>query len=818
MLQDIQYAIRMLLKSPGFTAVALLILALGIAADISIFSIINAVLLRPLPYQNPSQIVTVSNSFRQIGFEEVPVSVPEFMDYREQGQVFQHVAAFVPLSANLTGVDQPARISAMEVSANYFSVLGIEPALGRTFLPEDEQPGITEIAVISYGLWQRRFGGYMDAIGKTLKLDYDNYTIVGVMPRGFQHPGDQLTDPIELWFPAGFKADPFPPPLREDRRLSIIALLKPDVAIDQAQAEMNTLASQLQREYPDQYQRDSGWNITISPLQEKVVGDIRPALLMLFGAVLFVLLIACTNLANLLLARGTGRQKEIAIRIALGATRGRLIRQLLIESVVLSFLGGVLGCVLTFWSVRGLVSLASEEVPRVTEASIDYNVLGFALMISIVTGIGFGLVPAFQVSKTDLNGTLKEGRKGTSASSGNNRVRSLLVVSEIALTLVLLIGAGLLIRSFWEMQRVDPGFDPQNVVTVGIWLPYPNQPESGKYFRDAQRSAFYTQLLQRVEELPGVQSAGLISRLPLNIQKSDRVFFIEGQENRSAEDVAHGEVRVVSPNYFPTMGIRLLSGRIFTQQDDAKAPGVAIINRTMSRRFWPNEEPIGKRLKLGQLESDEPWLSVIGVVNDVKTLGLDAETPPEVYSHYLQSAPLSMTLVARTASHPTSQAFTIQDQVRAVDIDQPVYNIKTMEEVVSLATGQRRLSLLLLCIFAVAALVLAAIGIYGVISYSVSQRTQEIGIRMALGAQQKDIIKLVLGQAMMILAVGVAVGLVVALYLTRLMSSLLWGISALDATTFVVAPLILISVALVASYLPSLKAIKVDPAIALRNE
>jgi putative ABC transport system permease protein len=820
LLQDIRYCYRAAVKSPGFTLVALLTLALGIGANSSIFSIVNAVLLRPLPYKDAQQLVTISNDFTGLGTRHLGVSAPEFLDYREQSQVFENVVAVNPGMSNLTGVDQPERVESLMVSPSYFLMLGVEPELGRCFRPDDERPGIGEITVISYNMWQRRFGGDLSVIGKTLRLDDDLFTVVGVLPRAFQPPSIESATEIDLWVPAGFREKPFPTPSRTDRQLLhyTIARLKQGVSLKQGQAEMDAIASRLQREYPDQYQETAGWKIALTPLQDEVVGNVGPSLLILLGAVGFVLLIACANVASLTLVRATARRKEVAIRMALGATRARLMRQFFTETVLLSMVGGALGLLLAFYGVKILVGLSPVSIPRLGEIGADGRVVFFTLLTSIFAGVIFGLAPAFAVSKADLNETIKEGGRGGIADPRGNRMRRLLIAFELALAFVLLIGAGLLIRSFWQMQKVAPGFDPRNVLTMGMWLPYPNNPEAGKYFLPAQRIAFYEQALRRAESLPTVQSAGLVSIIPLNGEKEDRLFTVEGQDVRSPDDLAHAEARVVSSNYFQTLGITLLTGRHFTEQDDAKSPRVAIVNETLARRFWPDDSPLGKRIKFGPQQSPAPWLSIVGVIHDIKSMGLDAATPSEIYLPYFQFPLQSAYLVVKSPSSVSSMAELLQSEVRKVDADQPIYNARSLEEIMSIATGPRRFSMMLLTIFAVAALALAAIGIYGVVSYSVSHRTQEIGIRMAMGAQHRQVINLIVAQAMALVIGGLAVGFSAALILTRFLADFLFGIKPFDPLTFIIISAVLMAVALVASYIPARRAARVDPVVALRCE
>lgn len=814
--RDIRYGIRKLIERPVFTLTAVITLALGIGANSAVFSVVNAVLLRPLPYKDPGQLVVASNKYEQPRTES-GFSILELDDLNRLTDVFEYISLIAAISGNLTDVDKPERIQSRGVTHDFFQMLGVNPVLGHYFTSADYQPGITEVIVLSHGLWQRRFGGDTNVIGRRIRMDGDPYEIIGVMPSEFKHPGSQTEGNVEVWYPAGFKAPPFAPPSRSERRLAMVARLKPGVTIKQAQSELDGVASALEREFPDAYPA-SGWKIELSPLSDRVVGEIRPALLILLGAVGCVLLIACANVANLLFVRATEREQEVAIRSALGASSARLVRQFLTESMLLSLLGGVLGFLLAVWGVKVLIALKPADVPRLGEGTLDASMLIFTMALALVTGIVFGLYPAVHASRVNLNETLKESGRGTSGSARRNRMRNLLAVAGFAFTVVLLIGAGLLIRSFMVLQRIDPGFDSTNVLTMELAIPYPNQPDAGKYVQPPKRMEFYRQILDRIKGVPTVQFAGLTSILPLSGGNLDRVITIEGSEVRGPEDEVHSELRRVSPEYFQAMGIQLVDGRFFTEFDNASAPGVAIINATMAKRLWPQGDGLGKRFKLGGTLSKFPWLSIVGIVHDVKSKGLDSEPQGEMYLSYAQGAPVIITLVARATGDPTRLTATMENEIRSLDPDQPVFNVRTVNELMAKVTGPRRFSMFLFGVFAVIAQVLAAVGIYGVMSYSVGQRTHEIGVRMALGAGHSRIVRLIIRQALVLAAIGLGIGLVAAFFLTKLMARLLFGIGPADPVTFAIVSLILVGTVLLASYVPARRAAKVDPVVALRYQ
>ncbi len=816
-LQDIRYSVRSLIKTPGFTSVAVIVLALGIGANTAIFTVVNAVLLRPLPYPDSDRLVMLweTNPRFQIGVDTLPVTHGNFMDWREQNSVFEYVSALGVGRWNLTGSGEPERISGASVSPNFFRLMGTEPKLGRAFRDDEEKPGAGKVVVISHSLWQRRFAGEPGVIGKPMTLDGESYTVIGVAPEGFQFPRAKdlpyfvaVATQTDVWRPMTL-GDDFVNKSRANHQLSVMAKLKRGVTREQAQTEMTAIAERLERSYPDSNQ---GIGVKVVPLNEQVVGNVRPALWVLMGAVALVLLIACANVANLLLARSSARQKEIAIRTALGASRSRVVRQLLTEALLLSMTAAVTGTLLSLWGIKAMLSLSRETLPRAYEISVDLRVLGFTVVIALLTSVLFGLTPALQASKINLSESLKEGSRGLAGGRHSNHVRSAMVISEVALSLVLLIGAGLMIKSLSSLLKVDPGFKPNDTLTMQIAL------LGSKYPAASQQIAFFRDVTHRVETLPGVQSVGLISSAPLSGGVYAGGFSIEGRVATSETDDLVADRRMVSPEYFNALGIPLLKGRGFTDRDDKAATGVAIVSQSWARRFLPNEEPLDKRIKLGGRDSTRPWLSIVGIAGDVRDTALESDARPCVYLPYPQFPSSSMTLVVRAAFDPKPLMPAIRDEVWAVDKDQPVTEVKTMDQYVADSVSPRRLNATLLAIFASLALVLASVGIYGVMAYSVTQRTHEIGIRVALGAQSSDVIKLVVGHGMALVVVGVMIGLAGALALTRVMTSLLFGVSATDPITFAGVSVLLVAIALLASYIPARRATKVDPMIALRCE
>jgi putative ABC transport system permease protein len=809
LMQDLCYGARMLLTKPGFTSIAVITLAIGIGANTLLFSVVNAVLWQPLPYQNPDQLVNIWGQLPAYVSGNVGASAAEFADYRDQNLVFSSIAAYTSSSFNLTGAGEPERIAGTFASASLFPLLDVQPALGRGFLTEEDRPEHDRVVILSHGLWRRRFAGDPTIIGRSVTLDGQRHTIVGVAPAGFQFPDDAT----EIWKPIAFTAERLSESERGSRYLDVIARMKTGVTIGQAQTDVAALAQRMQRQHPVNYPADSGWGANVVSLREESVGDVRLALQALFAAVGCVLLIGCANVANLLLARASTRRREMAIRSALGAHPWRIIRQLLTESLLLALAGGGLGALIAVWGVEAVAELSAPVLPQFNEISIDGRALGFTLAVSLVTGLLFGLAPAWQSARHDLNESLKEGGGKGAESGGRHRLRGLLVVGEIAIALVLLVGAGLMIKSLYRLQQVESGFDPTHALTMRLALPEVKYPEPQR-----QRD-FFERLLNRIAALPGVKAAGAINHLPLSGTGIQRSFLIEGRP----EPKLNVGFRMVSPDYFQAIGVPLLAGRLIDDRDRENAISVAVVNETFARIFLANEDPLGKRIKIGSAQGPFPWLTIAGVVEDVKHNGLDSETRPEMYVPYLQPLLPSwgvppMFLVVRSESEPASLAAAVRGVVRELDRDQPIYGVATMGQLLSRSIAPRRFNMTLLAVFAALALALAGVGIYGVMSYAVTERTREIGIRMALGAQAGDALKLVIRQGMKLALVGVALGLMGAFALTRLMENLLFDVKATDRLTFIVISILMTSVALLACWIPARRATKVDPMVALRCE
>ena len=806
LLQDLRYGARMLWKNPGFTLIAVITLSLGIGANTAIFSVIDALMLRPLPFREPDNLFQVWETDVNRGYNEMSASYPNFADWRDQNQVFQQIAIYSGGTYNLAGAAEPERIQGAIVSPAFFPLLGVKPMLGRVFLPEEDHPNEVFSVVMSERLWRHRYNSDPQIIGRTISLDTESFTVVGVVPNIADLA--ELPNDTDIWIPIshGYGFDN-----RRGHGYQVMARLKQGVTREQAQADMDRIAGSLAIRHPES---NTDHGVRLIPLQEQIVGDYKLALLALLGAVLSVLLIASANVANMLLARAAGRQKEISIRNALGAGRFRLIRQLLAESLLLAGLGGAAGLLLAVWGVYLLVAFGPAELPRAGEVAVDMRALGFTFAVSLLTGIIFGLAPALQASRPDLNETLKEGMRGATGSAGHRRMRSLLVVSEIALSLVLLVGAGLLMRSFLKLQAVAPGFNPNNMLTMRVSLEGPN------YEKAESRIAFYDQLLDNIKALPGVQSVGARYHIPLvpADNYANLAFAIEGRLSEPANRPT-AFYNTVSPDLFRTMEIPVSKGRPFNEHDDQKAQMVIIINETLARRYFPGEDPIGKRMTLeDENPKEEDWATIVGVVKDTKPLAMDGKPAPEMYMPFAQQPARSMALMIRTTSKPESVAAAVRRNVQALDRNQLAYGLRTFEGVMSEAVAAPRFRASLLGVFAAVALILAMVGVYGVMSYAVTQRTREIGIRMALGAEPRDALKMVMKQGAKLAVAGVAIGLGGAAALTWLIEGLLFNVRAADPATFVAAPLLLAGVALLACYLPARRATKVDPIVALRCE
>jgi putative ABC transport system permease protein len=809
LMQDVRYGLRQLRRNPGFTAVAALTLALGIGANTAIFSVVNAVLLRPLPFSNAEQLVTLWERNLAEGYDQNSPAAANYLDWRAQNKVFSQMAAYDSGQVDLTGAASPERVAGAIVTSNLFQALRVRPLFGRTFLPEEEQPGRDRVVVLSYGLWRQRFSGDRRVLGKAVIVDDRKCVVIGVMPPGFVFPGNTgttgiFTKPIaHLWMPLALTAEAWS--ARSDHYLSVIARLKPNVTMAQANAEMNTIEQRLVKRYPNEFM---GSDVKFVPLHQQVESGLRPVLLVLLGAVTFVLLIGCANVANLLLARGASRQKEMAVRAALGANRARVVRQLITESLLLALGGGVFGIFLARWAIGAFRAVIPENFPQVSFITIDGWVLAFTGVIAFATPMIFGLAPAFRTSKADLTESLKEGGRSSTEGTRHNRLQSALVVSEVALALVLLAGAGLMIRSFVRLQDVSPGFNPHHVLTLELSLP------SAKYPQDAKRNEFIQQLMQRLKALPGVKIVGATTLLPLAGTDFNTAVDIQGEEIKIAGRYPSASVRAVTSEYFQVLGIPLISGRLIMPGDTMSSAHVAVINQTLAR-WLANEDPIGRRIALGNGFTGH----IVGVVGDTKQFGLDTEAREEAYVPYSQGrlGP-TVTLTLKTASDPRSVANAARSAVLNLDPDQPVSKVRTMEQVVSSSIAQPRFRTFLLGLFAALALLLATLGIYSVISYSVAQRTHEIGIRIALGASAGDVLGLVVRQSMTLVGTGLAIGAVAALGLTQLVASWLYHVRSTDPTTFAGVALLLAAVALLASYIPARRATKVDPMVALRYE
>lgn len=808
LIQDLRYAVRMLIGNPGFAVVAIIALALGIGANTAIFSVVNALLLKPLPYPDADRIVDVwhtppAESFP--GIKKFAVSPGNFLDWQKENHVFQQISVYSFARHNLGAAGSPISIMSGVVSADFFNVLRISPRVGRGFTAEDCKPGAAKVVILSDNIWKSQFGSNPGMVGQIIRLDGESYTVVGIMSAGFHYPQiDQFSS--EIWTPVVWTEEDRQ--VRANHNYLSIARLNDGVTLAKAQSEMNTISDRLAQDHPEE---DKGWGAVVIPMRDDLVGDIRPALLILLGAVAFVLLIACANVANLLLARAAGRSREIAVRTALGASRSRIIRQLLSESMLLGVIGGAVAVGLAKLGVGALVRLAGSSLPEADSIGIDAGVLGFTLAASLIAGLAAGLAPAWQLASGDINSSLKEGSGRTAGDRKKQRTRTVLVTLEMALSLVLLIGAGLLIRSFWDLQHVNPGFETGNILTMSMWLP------KTKYSEPLKQSAFFESVLRDCRGLAGVVAAGATDNIPLGGGGSVQPFTIEGRPAPPISLQPTANARVITPDYFRVMGIPLQQGRVFTDLDGPENAQTVIISQSMAQRFWPGENPIGKRL-IPSFYTKEGPREIVGVVGDVRADALSTDGAATMYYPFRQTPTPLMTLVVKTASDPAAATSAVLSVIHSIDDEQAVQDVATMEQVTASSLSQQRFNMILLGIFAGLALVLASVGIYGVISYSVSQRAREIGVRLALGASGGEIMKMVLGQGMAMAGAGIGVGLAAGFGLTRLISGLLYGVGATDVATFAGVSLTLAIIALLACYIPARRAVKVEPMIALRYE
>jgi predicted permease len=818
--QDLRYAVRMLLRSPGFALIAIATMALGVGATTAIYSVIDATLLHPLPYPHPSELVRIEDDLPGVGAQDVSVSVPEWKDLENSG-IFQYVALDYFNSANLTGSAQPTRVAMKGVTPNYFAMLGVGAQLGRTFDPGDNTPGFNLEVVISDGLWKRAFGADPRILGKTLRLDNDVYHVVGVMPPGFRDQGKTTEERnTELWAAGGFAAVPFPPALRNSRFGTAFARLKPGLPGASAQAHIDALVASLKKQYPADYPAQAAWTVRLIPLSETMVGNVRQSLILLFGAVGLVLLISCVNVANLLLARASARGREMAVRQALGAARTRLIRQLFTESLLLFVLGGITGFAVLFCARKFLLQFVPESLPHLNEISISWSVLAFAIVVSVAAGIIFGLAPAWLTSRLDLNTTLRQEGRGSNGSRQRSRLGHALVIGELALSLVLMVAAGLLLRSFWDLFKVQLGFNPSRVMAIETWLPVPNDPKTDIYSTATQESVLLREILRRNRTLPGVEETAVGDRaaLPLGHGKDDLNTFPlirEGQDEQSSQPPLI-DTSIVSPEYFHLLGMTLLRGRLFVDQDLEATPSVAVINEAAARTYWPNQDPVGKRARLNR---DKPvWTTIVGVIADAHTESLADAGTPQVYLDIYQRHAKDLAFLLRGQIDPHAISAQVRTQIQAVDPELPVFRAETLDDVLSSSLSVRRFSMEMVAFFAATALLLAGLGIYGTISYVVNEQRREIAIRLALGAQGSDILKMVLRQGLTLAAAGTGVGLVGAFIVSHLMAGLLYGVSPYDLSTFAGVTAVLTAVAIAASYIPALRAMRLDPITMLHSE
>jgi len=830
LLQDVRYGLRMLVKKPTFTIVAVLTLALGVGANTAIFSIVNAVLLRSLPFRDPDRLVRIYFNNPGVGLRNVRFSVPEFDDLRAQTDVFEDVSVIVLGPTNLTGAKQPEHLEMMEVSPDYFSMLGATPELGRLFGHQDFALGFAPVVVISDALWRRSYGADPGVLGRSLRLDNDLYAIVGVLSPGFRHPGPTIPA-VEVWITCGFSGDPFPAPARGLRILpGAIGRLKPGLTVAPAQARLDAMAANLRRDFANDYPPQAKWTVEIVPLQQSLVGKVRPMLVVLMAAVILIVFVVSLNIGSLLLARASGRQQEMAVRAAMGASGGRMIRQMLTESLLLAFIGGIAGLTTAVITLKAVLRFVPANLPRLREVNIDWRVLGFALLISLATGLLFGLAPATHSSKAGLAGTMREGSRGSGYSAKAGRMRDALMVSQLAFAVVLMIGAGLLLETLRDLLRQNPGFNPSQVVTANIYLPNPNNPQLDPYHTLAQQIPFNRELLRRANAIPGVELAAITSNLPAaDTINSDAAAYgatnhnsldIEDRPTESSGDLS-AEVIRTSPEYFRVIQTPLVAGRFFTEDDENGKLPVAIIDEATARRYWwPDHDPVGRRLRIrlrfGQ-NPVNPWSTVVGVVKNIKHDGLDVDGVPHLYVPLNQFVGRTLSLALRTSLPASTLEAQLRGAIQSVDPGLPVFNVTSMDEVLDASLASRRFSANLVAGFAGGALLLASIGIYGLLAYMVGQRSREIGLRLALGAQRADVLRLVLGKGVILAGLGIVAGVIFSASTASMMASLLYGVRPHDPAVFLMVPLLLLVVAIAASYIPAWRATKVDPIVALRE-
>jgi putative ABC transport system permease protein len=814
MLNELRLAFRSLRNSPGFSLVAIITVALAIGASTAVFSLINALLIRPLPYQAPDRLVLLWEKFSAQGLDRIPVSAPEYLDYTKEIKSLE-IASFDYADLNLTAGDIPERISGAVVTPSLFSVLGVQASKGRVFTAEEFGEGNDNVVVVSERLWKRKFNSDPGLVGRQLSINGRSLTVIGLMPEEFQFPlpifnlqGGTFGQKVDIWKPIAFTKNDLES--RGSRSYGVIGRLKSGVTLKQAQAELDTIIANWLPRFPDNYEPATRFGATLYSFHDQVVGGMRTALFILLGAVAVVLMIACANLTTMLLARAGAREREFAIRVALGAGPGRLLRQMLTESVLLSVIGGVAGALLAIWGLDLLRAIGTQTVPRIAEANLDLRVLVVTLFVSVGTGILIGFLPAISSAKPELTEALKEGGRGSTTGARRNRMRNMLIVAEVALALVLLVGASLLLKSFVRLQNVDPGFNPRNVLTMETSLPV------AKYARGKPVADFYAEFLRRVQALPGVEAVAITSILPLSGTNSDSSFAIEGRDPTQEKVYPDEEIRAVTPDYFRALKVPLLQGRFFDERDKTDAPKTVIVNQTFTKKWFPGQDVIGKRITFDDPRKPDPkWITIVGLVGDMRHRGLEFEAKPEYYLPHAQNAYRGMILAVRSKQDARSLTASIRKELRQLDPELPAANVRTLGEVASDSIAPRRLSVALISVFAAVALVLASVGIYGVMSFLVVQRTHEIGVRMALGAQRRDVLLLIIGRAARLVLIGTIVGLVLALLSTRTLSALLYNVGAFDLPTFVIVTLVLAFVALAASYLPALRATKADPMIAL---